>query len=201
MRFKWVNIYTMVTTAPSIVLAGSRNFFKVRNSPSINASVSFPPYSLVGGCSIAQLCPHVLTLCDPMYCTTPGFPVLHYLPEFVQTHVPWVDVVLEGGIKMFYSPPTTPHLGFLNPAPTGTSEKQRLPVVWCRLRSKCLEPMACQPHTTTPTMHLFPSGRLIGIVTCVLRGATSAPSIAKTDSYSGQNYVRSRASQGLLGNI
>ena len=27
------------------------------------------------------------TLCDPMNCSTPGFPVLHYLPEFAQTHV------------------------------------------------------------------------------------------------------------------
>ena len=26
----------------------------------------------------------------PMDCSTPGFPVLHYLPEFVQTHVHWV---------------------------------------------------------------------------------------------------------------
>ena len=25
--------------------------------------------------------------CDPMDCSTPGFPVLHYLPEFAQTHV------------------------------------------------------------------------------------------------------------------
>ena len=33
---------------------------------------------------VAQLCP---TLCDPMGCSTPGFPVLHYLPEFVQAHV------------------------------------------------------------------------------------------------------------------
>ena len=28
-----------------------------------------------------------LTLCNPMNCSTPGFPVLHYLPEFAQTHV------------------------------------------------------------------------------------------------------------------
>ena len=26
-------------------------------------------------------------LCDPMACSTPGFPVLHYLPELAQTHV------------------------------------------------------------------------------------------------------------------
>ena len=32
-------------------------------------------------CSVAKLC---LTLCDPMDCSTPGFPVLHCLLEFVE---------------------------------------------------------------------------------------------------------------------
>ena len=36
---------------------------------------------------ITQLCP---TLCDPMDCSTPGFPVLHHLLEFASTHVYWV---------------------------------------------------------------------------------------------------------------
>ena len=31
------------------------------------------------------------TLCDPMNCSTPNFPVLHYLLEFAQTYVHWVD--------------------------------------------------------------------------------------------------------------
>ena len=35
-------------------------------------------------CSVAQMCP---TLCDPMNCSTPGLPVIHYLPEFTQIHV------------------------------------------------------------------------------------------------------------------
>ena len=35
-------------------------------------------------CAVAQLC---LTLCDPMDCSTLGFPVLHHLPELAQTHV------------------------------------------------------------------------------------------------------------------
>ena len=30
------------------------------------------------------------TLCNPMDCSTPVFPVLHYLPEFAWTHVHWV---------------------------------------------------------------------------------------------------------------
>ena len=38
-------------------------------------------------CSVAKSCP---TLCDPMDCSTPGFPIFHYLPEFAQTHVHWV---------------------------------------------------------------------------------------------------------------
>ena len=31
-----------------------------------------------------------LTLCDPVDCSMPCFPVLHYLLEFAQTHVRWV---------------------------------------------------------------------------------------------------------------
>ena len=34
--------------------------------------------------SVAHSCP---TLCDPMDCSTPGFPVHHQLPELAQTHV------------------------------------------------------------------------------------------------------------------
>ena len=36
--------------------------------------------------SVTQLC---LTLCDPINCSMPGFPVLHNLLEFAQTHVHW----------------------------------------------------------------------------------------------------------------
>ena len=38
-------------------------------------------------CSVVQSC---LTLCKPMDCSTPGFPVLHCLLELAQTHVHWV---------------------------------------------------------------------------------------------------------------
>ena len=39
-------------------------------------------------CLVAKLC---LTLGNTMHCSVPGFPVLHYLPEFAQTHVRWVS--------------------------------------------------------------------------------------------------------------
>ena len=35
-------------------------------------------------CSVTKLSP---TLCDPMDCSPPGFPVLHHLPGLAQTHV------------------------------------------------------------------------------------------------------------------
>ena len=56
-------------------------------------------------CSIAQCC---LTLCDSMDCSTPGFPVLHQLPEFVQTHVHWVGDVIQPSHPL--SPPSPPAL-------------------------------------------------------------------------------------------
>ena len=43
-------------------------------------------------CSVAQLC---LSLCSPMDCSTPGFPVLHCLSEFAHTHVHWVGDVIQ----------------------------------------------------------------------------------------------------------
>ena len=43
-------------------------------------------------CWVAKLC---LTLCDPINWSTPGFPVLHHLPEFAQTHVHWVGDAIQ----------------------------------------------------------------------------------------------------------
>ena len=43
-------------------------------------------------CSVAKLCP---TFCSPMDWSTPGFPVLHSLPEFAQTHVHRVDDAIQ----------------------------------------------------------------------------------------------------------
>ena len=37
-------------------------------------------------CLITKLC---LTLCDPVYCSTSGFTVLHYLLEFAKTQFHW----------------------------------------------------------------------------------------------------------------
>ena len=39
-------------------------------------------------CSAAKSCP---TLCHPMNCSMPGFPVFHCLQELAQTHMHWVS--------------------------------------------------------------------------------------------------------------
>ena len=41
---------------------------------------------------VAKSCP---TSHDPMDCSVPGFPILHYLLEFAQTHVRWVGDAIQ----------------------------------------------------------------------------------------------------------
>ena len=43
---------------------------------------------------------------QPMDCSTPGFPVLHHLPEFAQTHVHWVGDAIQPSCPL--SPPSPP---------------------------------------------------------------------------------------------
>ena len=52
-------------------------------------------------CSVAKSCQ---TLCDPVDCGTPGFPVLHHLPEFAQIHVHWVGDAIQPSCPL--SPPS-----------------------------------------------------------------------------------------------
>ena len=59
--------------------------------------------SLSFWCSVTQLC---LTLWDLMDCSTPGFPVLHYLPEFAQNHIHWANNAIQPSHPL--SPPSSP---------------------------------------------------------------------------------------------
>ena len=54
--------------------------------------------------SVTQSC---LTLCDPIDCSTPDFPVYYQLPEFTQTHVHRVgDAIQSSHPLLSPSPPT-----------------------------------------------------------------------------------------------
>ena len=64
-------------------------------------------------CSVAKL---RLTLCDPVNCSTPGFPVVHYLPELTQTHVHWVGDAIQPT-----HPLAIPLSSYLQPFPASRS--------------------------------------------------------------------------------
>ena len=53
--------------------------------------------------SVTQSC---LTLCNPMDCSTPGFPVHHQLPELTQTHVRRVGDVIKPSCPLLSPSPT-----------------------------------------------------------------------------------------------
>ena len=55
-------------------------------------SEAHKPYILCYFSSVTQTC---LTLCHSMNCSTPGLPVHHQLPEFMQTHVHWVGDAIQ----------------------------------------------------------------------------------------------------------
>ena len=58
-------------------------------------------------CSYSSVTQSSPTLCDSMDCSTPGFPVHHQLPEFIQTHVHWVSNAIQHSHPLLSpSPPT-----------------------------------------------------------------------------------------------
>ena len=51
------------------------------------------------------LAPLCLTLCDPMDCSMPGFPVHHQLLEFTQTHVHCISDAIQNHACLVYIAP------------------------------------------------------------------------------------------------
>ena len=54
-------------------------------------------------CSVAKLCP---TLCKPMDCSTPGFPVPHDILEFAQVQVHWIGDTIQPSHSLLPSSPS-----------------------------------------------------------------------------------------------
>ena len=72
-------------------------FYRVFNKRKLFKSVLlivFPSLLFILWILFCCCCPvthSFLTLCSPMNCNMPGFPVLHHLPELAQTHVHGID--------------------------------------------------------------------------------------------------------------
>ena len=56
----------------------------IKNNVFVSVLIQWMNLNLFHFSSVTQSCP---TLCNPMDCSTPGFPVLHHLPELAQIHV------------------------------------------------------------------------------------------------------------------
>ena len=77
-----VTSWTVIFLCHGILLARILRWVAIsfsRGSSHLGIEPATPAFS-----SVAQSCP---TLCDPMDCSSPGFPVNHKLLELTQTHV------------------------------------------------------------------------------------------------------------------
>ena len=70
----------MFEDAPVIILRKTTPRLTFHNPTYIANLTCFQQYQFS---SVTQSC---LTLCNPMDCSTPGFPIRHQLPELAQTH-------------------------------------------------------------------------------------------------------------------
>ena len=71
--------------------------------------------------SVAEPCP---TLCNPMDCSRPGFPVHHQLPELAQTHVHQLGDIIQPS-----HPPSSPSPPALNLSQHQVSPNKSVPCI------------------------------------------------------------------------
>ena len=78
-------------------------------------------------CSITK---SYLTLCDPINCSTPCFPVLHYLLEFTQTHVHWVGDAVQPSHPLLPTSPLALNLSSIRVFPNESALQIGWPKDW-----------------------------------------------------------------------
>ena len=101
------------------------------------------------------------TLCDPMDCSTPGFSVLHHLPEFAQTHVHWVNDAIQ---------PSRPLLTPSSPALNLSQHQGFFPMSW--LFASGSQSIGASASTSVLPMNIqrwFPLG-LTGLISLLSKG-------------------------------
>ena len=76
-------------------------FAKVENLAAESKVALFSLCPFMSVSSVTQSCP---TLCDPMDCSTPGFPVHHQFPEPIQIHVHQVGDAVQPSHPLSSSP-------------------------------------------------------------------------------------------------
>ena len=126
--------------------------------------------------SVTTLCP---TLCNSMDYSMPGFPVLHYLLEFVQTHVRWVsDAIQPSHLLLSPSPPVLSLFNHQSFPASGSFPVSRL------FASRGQNIGASASVLAMSIQDLFPFG-LTGLITLLSKGlskVSSAPQFKSINS-------------------
>ena len=91
-------------------------------------------------CSVTKSC---LTLCNPMSCSMPGFPVHHQHPELAQTHLYWVTDAIQ---------PFHPLLSPFPPGMRGFSSESGFRNRWPKYWSFSF---SISPSNVYPRLHFF----------------------------------------------
>ena len=129
--------------------------------------------------SVTKLC---LTLCDPMNCSMPGFPVLYHLPEFAQTHVHWVGDAIQPSCPLL--PPFPPALSL--------SQHRFFPVRWLFASGgQNIGALALASVLLVNIQGCFPL-RLTGLISLLskgLSGGFSSTTVWRHQLFSAQPYL------------
>ena len=116
-----LNVLTLPHPGSVFVWSTCVQFCKKSSHPHNSVQMSLPP-----GSSVFESC---LTLCDPMDCSTPDFPVHHQLLEFTQTHVHWVSDAIQPSHPLSSRGPS------VNASFSGFPKS---PELWSHSSSQCL---------------------------------------------------------------
>ena len=134
-------------------------------------------------CSVIKSCQ---TPCNPMNCSTSGFPVLHCLPELAQTHVHWVSDAIQ---------PSYP-LSPLLPLPSIFPSIRAFPVSWLFTSGgQSIGASASASVLPMNTQGWFPLG-LTGLISLQFKGLStvfSSTRIQKDQFFSTQPCLQSNS--------
>ena len=114
MNFWYVQAYGWILLVLSWVRKTRKNF----------CMISFIWHSVH---SANHSCP---ILCDPMDCSTPGFPVHHQLPELTQTHVHWVGDAIQPSHPLSSPSPPAFNLSSIRVFSSESVHRIRWPNYW-----------------------------------------------------------------------
>ena len=95
----------------------SENLMDITDSPSSIIHICIYTHQVS---SVAQSC---LTLCNPMDCSMPGYPVHHQLPKLAQTHVHRVGEAIQSSHPLVSPPSIFPSIRVF-------SNESVLPIKW-----------------------------------------------------------------------